>query len=125
MKEIAVDEKTCLNVKEAMQLEWLDTNGLGGYASSSVIQCHTRKYHGFLAAVCPEAAGRFVLLSKVEDSLFSGDTEIPLACKHSQAQRPGEWPLCLRDTRHPLPSRPCEQGGIGSGPVGIAVDDNF
>jgi predicted glycogen debranching enzyme len=80
MKEIAVDEKTCLNVKEAMQLEWLDTNGTGGYASSSVIQCHTRKYHCLLAAVCPEAAGRFVLLSKIEDSLFSGDTEIPLAC---------------------------------------------
>jgi predicted glycogen debranching enzyme len=80
MKEIAVDEKTCLNVREATELEWLDTNGIGGYASSTVIQCHTRKYHGLLVAEIPEAEGRYVLLSKVEDSLFAGDVEIPLAC---------------------------------------------
>jgi len=49
--------------------EWLDTDGRGGYASSTLENCHSRRYHGLLAANlrCPE--GRYVLLSKLEDSL--------------------------------------------------------
>lgn len=80
MTDITFDEKTCLNVNEALELEWLDTNGSGGYASSSIIMCHTRKYHGLLVADIPEAAGRCVLFSKVEDSLIDGHMEISLAC---------------------------------------------
>src|SRR3990172_287358 len=52
------------NAREALRLEWLDTNGIGGYASSTILHCHTRKYHGLLVASLKEPAGRFVLLSK-------------------------------------------------------------
>jgi hypothetical protein len=34
----------------ASQYEWLETNGLGGWASSSVIFANTRRYHGLLGA---------------------------------------------------------------------------
>jgi len=50
--------------------EWLDTNGRGGYASSTLIHCHTRKYHGLLVANLASPPGRYVLLSKFEDSLL-------------------------------------------------------
>ncbi len=66
---ISVDEKICLNVKEALRLEWLDTNGLGGYASSTILNCHTRRYHGLLVSNLPDPPGKFVLLSKFEDSV--------------------------------------------------------
>jgi hypothetical protein len=30
--------------------EWLETNGLGGWAGSSITGCNTRRYHGLLVA---------------------------------------------------------------------------
>lgn len=50
-----------------LQREWLDVNGRGGYASTTLLNCHTRKYHGLLTANLTYPAGRFVLLSKCEE----------------------------------------------------------
>ncbi|MFB3925768.1 MAG: amylo-alpha-1,6-glucosidase [Syntrophales bacterium] len=77
--DIYIDERTTLNIKEALRLEWLDTNGRGGYASSTILHCHTRRYHGLFVSNLKEPAGRFVLLSKFEDSVFSGDKEVFLS----------------------------------------------
>jgi predicted glycogen debranching enzyme len=59
-----------------LKREWLDTNGLGGYASSTVTGCHTRKYHGLLVTRLAEPPGKFVLLSKVEDSVVFDEQEV-------------------------------------------------
>jgi hypothetical protein len=42
------DDATLPNYTESIQNEWLETNGLGGWASSSMIGCNTRRYHGLL-----------------------------------------------------------------------------
>ena len=59
--------------------EWLDTNGLGSYSSSSIENCNTRRYHGLL--VCRQAGfeHRFVLLSKFDETVFIGDEEFYLS----------------------------------------------
>jgi predicted glycogen debranching enzyme len=67
---VRADEKICSNEKEALKREWLETDGSGGYASSTILQCHTRKYHGLFVPELEEPAGRHVLLSKFEDSVF-------------------------------------------------------
>jgi len=78
----------------ALELEWLETNGLGGYASSSLLNCHTRKYHGLLVANLDYPPGRYVLLSKVEDSLAAGTEEIFLSChQYPGTFFPPEFPL--------------------------------
>lgn len=74
-----VQREDCINTEAAQRREWLDTNGLGGYASSTVINCHTRKYHGMLVAALREPRGSFVLLSKVEASLMHGEKEFLLS----------------------------------------------
>ena len=76
---ISIDETTCLNLKESLRLEWLDSNGLGGYASSSILNCHTRRYHGLLVSNLTVPPGRYVLLSKFEDSLVIRDREFFLS----------------------------------------------
>src|SRR5262245_39962411 len=43
--------------------EWLVTNGLGGYASTSVSGACTRRYHGLLISAFPAPIGRTVMLS--------------------------------------------------------------
>ena len=52
--------------------EWLETNGLGGYASSTMLGANTRRYHGLLVAALHPPADRFVLLSKLEETLETG-----------------------------------------------------
>ncbi|MDD4872956.1 MAG: amylo-alpha-1,6-glucosidase [Kiritimatiellae bacterium] len=69
----------CLNLETSLRQEWIDTNGLGGYASSTILDCHTRKYHGLLVANLKKPAGRFALLSKLEVSIRAGDSEFRLS----------------------------------------------
>ncbi|HWS71244.1 MAG TPA: amylo-alpha-1,6-glucosidase, partial [Thermoanaerobaculia bacterium] len=47
--------------------EWLATNGIGGYASSTIAGVCTRRYHGHLVAALPAPLGRFVMLNHVEE----------------------------------------------------------
>lgn len=61
--------EVCTNLDEARQREWLETNGLGGFASSTVAGLHTRRYHGLLTAATHPPVGRMVLLSKFEETL--------------------------------------------------------
>src|SRR5271163_717266 len=60
----------CDNLNEASRREWLETNGLGGFASSTIIGLNTRRYHGLLVAATKPPVGRYVLLSKLEETLL-------------------------------------------------------
>jgi predicted glycogen debranching enzyme len=53
----------------ARDREWLVTNGLGGYASSSVACASTRRYHGMLVAALPNPNGRMVMLSQLDECI--------------------------------------------------------
>jgi predicted glycogen debranching enzyme len=57
------------DLKNSLSREWLETNGLGGFASSTIIGLNTRRYHGLLIAATDPPRGRLVLLSKLEDTL--------------------------------------------------------
>ncbi len=61
--------KKHMNLEEGLKREWLITNGIGGYASSSIIGCNTRKYHGLLIAPLTPPARRFLVLSKIDESI--------------------------------------------------------
>jgi len=51
----------------ALSYEWLETNGIGGYASDTALCCHTRKYHGLLVSFLPQYGERYVLLSDINE----------------------------------------------------------
>jgi predicted glycogen debranching enzyme len=57
----------------ANQREWLLADGLGGYASATVVGLHTRRYHGLLVAALRPPVERMVLLSKLEEALLLGE----------------------------------------------------
>ncbi len=65
----SVTNDQCLDLEQVLSHEWLETNGLGGYASSTLYECHTRKYHGLLVCSLAQPEGKFVLLSKLETEL--------------------------------------------------------
>lgn len=73
------DKASCQNPRRALRYEWLLTNGLGDYASSSILCCNTRKYHGLFVKATPQ--GRFVLLSALEESLCREDREFTFSTR--------------------------------------------
>ncbi|MEO7660599.1 MAG: amylo-alpha-1,6-glucosidase [Pyrinomonadaceae bacterium] len=66
---IKLESEICGQFETASAREWLETNGIGGYASSSVSGANTRRYHGLLVAATRPPLGRMVLLSKFEETL--------------------------------------------------------
>jgi predicted glycogen debranching enzyme len=67
------DKSTLQNYPEAIQHEWLETNGLGGWSGSSVIGCNTRRYHGLLVAATVPPTERMALVSKLDEAIIIGD----------------------------------------------------
>jgi predicted glycogen debranching enzyme len=67
--QLTFDQSITRNFEEAVRREWLETNGLGGYASSTLAGVHTRRYHGLLVAATQPPVGRQVLLSKLDETL--------------------------------------------------------
>jgi predicted glycogen debranching enzyme len=88
-----LDESVCRNLELASRREWLETNGIGGYASSTIAGLNTRRYHGLLVAAAKPPVGRMVLLSKLEETLILDARRIDLSCNrypgviHPQGQQ--------------------------------------
>ncbi len=61
--------KEKLSLEEGLKKEWIITNGIGGFSSSTVIGANTRKYHGLLIAPLTPPARRFLILSKLDESI--------------------------------------------------------
>ncbi|MGN1327862.1 MAG: glycogen debranching enzyme N-terminal domain-containing protein, partial [Clostridia bacterium] len=57
------------NLEKSLKRDWIITNGIGGFCSQSEIGCNTRKYHGLLIAPLTPPARRFLVLSKLDESI--------------------------------------------------------
>lgn len=67
---IAFNKEVCSDFEVATGKEWIETNGIGGYASSTILGVNTRRYHGLLIASVKPSLSRVLLLSKLEETLF-------------------------------------------------------
>ncbi|MBS3794864.1 MAG: glycogen debranching enzyme N-terminal domain-containing protein, partial [Candidatus Thorarchaeota archaeon] len=61
-----LDEKD-LKLNRAVTFEWLYTNGLGGYASSTVVGLNTRGHHGLLVCALNPPVDRWLTISRLDD----------------------------------------------------------
>ena len=85
--------------------EWLETNGLGGYAMSTVSGENTRRYHGLLVAAVKPPVGRAVLLSKLEETLLAGGRRIDLSTNRFPGTTHPDGFRLLKDFRlEPFPT---------------------
>ncbi len=97
----------------ARNAEWLETDGLGGYASSTLAGLNTRRYHGLLVAATDPPCVRTVLLSKLEETLRIGDREVPLSVNQYPGSTSPEGDLHLRTFEwEPFPSFVYEAEGV-------------
>jgi predicted glycogen debranching enzyme len=79
MPMLTLKKSECNDLDTAQSKEWIITNGIGGYASSTVAGMNTRRYHGLLVAATAPPVGRFVMLSKLEDALIIGGERVELS----------------------------------------------
>lgn len=103
---ISFDKDTDIALQEATAKEWLVTNGIGGYASSSIPCINTRRYHGILIASRRPPIERVVLVSRLEETISLRGQTYPLsACiqKNEQKSITGFQNL-ERFERTPLPT---------------------
>ena len=64
---------------ESASREWLETDGLGGFAFGTVSGANTRRYHGLLISASNAPVGRVTLLSKFEETLVIGENRYELS----------------------------------------------
>ena len=69
------DQSECQNLKNALGKEWLETNGLGGFASSTIIGAPIRGGNMLLDGVAAPPVERHVLLAKFEERVLAGGHE--------------------------------------------------
>ena len=67
-----------LSLEEGLKREWIITNGIGGYSASTIVGANTRKYHGLLVAPLTPPARRYLILSKVDESIEINDKKYEL-----------------------------------------------
>jgi predicted glycogen debranching enzyme len=70
---ISLGRQQCSQYATASRLEWLVTNGIGGYASGTVSGALTRHYHGLLVAALEPPLGRTVTLLKLDETVEYDD----------------------------------------------------
>ncbi|MBN1525480.1 MAG: glycogen debranching enzyme family protein [Spirochaetales bacterium] len=73
--QVVYTKEQISDFEQFLQHEYLLTNGKGGYCSSTLLDCHTRKYHGLLVVPLPQLDAVYVLLSKIELSAIIGKTQ--------------------------------------------------
>lgn len=81
---ITVNRETCGVLDRAIGLEWLVTNGIGGFASGTISGINTRRYHGLLIAALQPPSGRTLVFAKVEEEVISEDRSFFLGANEFQ-----------------------------------------
>jgi predicted glycogen debranching enzyme len=70
LPKITINSNVLARFEESTHKEWLVTNGIGGYAATTVLGLNTRKYHGYLVASLHPPGDRTVCLSKLDEDIF-------------------------------------------------------
>jgi predicted glycogen debranching enzyme len=107
------DSSTLTYFQKASRLEWLETNGIGGYASGTVSGAHTRRYHGLLVAAVNPPVGRTVVVSKLDETIVMGEERFELSSnQYSGAVHPEGFKHLTKFERDLFPEFHFEAGGI-------------
>jgi predicted glycogen debranching enzyme len=109
---ISFDSDVTADFDAASSREWLEANGLGGWASGTISGAHTRRYHGLLVAATHPPGGRMVLLSKLPETLAVEGERFELdANRFEGAVHPQGFRLLRRFELDPFPTFIYEAGG--------------
>lgn len=100
-----IASKECQDLHRASTLEWLETNGRGGFASGTVAGANTRRYHALLLVAREPPSDRFVLLNHLEEWVDIDTQAIPLSTNfYPGAVHPEGYKVCAGFSTEPWPT---------------------
>ncbi len=79
--QVRFGREICGNLPAAESREWLVTNGIGGFASGTIVGGMTRRYHGLLVAALQPPLGRTQLVAVLDETARYGDATYVLATR--------------------------------------------
>lgn len=79
MSELTFDKRELGNLEYSLDREVLATDRRGGYMSTTIVGCNTRKYHGLMVAPIDQSDRTYVLLSSLDETLIQHEQAFNLA----------------------------------------------
>lgn len=105
LTKMKIGKKDCQNLDRALSLEWLETNGRGGFASGTVAGANTRRYHALLLTAGHHGNSRKVLVNHLEERLCLDGEEMFLSTNlYPGVVYPSGYAYCLSFTSAPWPT---------------------
>ena len=79
MSGLTFDKQELCNLEYSLQREMLATDRRGGYMSTTIVGCNTRKYHGLIVSPIDSSNNAYVLLSSLDETIVQHDQSFNLA----------------------------------------------
>lgn len=100
------------DLNQLLRVEWLETNGLGGYAMGTAAGARTRRYHGLLCAALRPPVDRRMMLQTLECELRSNGERVELGTNlYADVVHPQGWRNLVEFRRDPWPIWTYEAAG--------------
>lgn len=111
--EIKFGSRLLSDFREAVSREWIETNGIGGWASSTLSGAHSRRYHGLLVAATRPPLGRMVMLSRLDETVVVSGERVELGCnEYPNAVHPTGYKQLVSFSREIFPEFVYSAGGV-------------
>lgn len=114
MAELKFNQKELVNLEYSLSKEFISTNRVGGYMSSTITCCNTRKYHGLV--VCPKNETddeNYVFLSSLDETVIQKNKEFNLAVhKFNDSYEPKGYKYLTDFFYSPTPTIVYRVGGV-------------
>ena len=79
MSALTFDKKELGNLEYSLQREMLSTDRRGGYMSTTIVCCNTRRFHGLIIAPIDDSDRTYLLLSSLDETIVQHDQTFNLA----------------------------------------------
>lgn len=90
--------------EQGIQREWVLSNGIGGFCSSTIIGANSRRYHGLLVASLTPPVKRHLVLSKIDESIEMEGHVYDLFSNMSPGYVSRGYNHLIKFTMNPLPT---------------------
>jgi predicted glycogen debranching enzyme len=110
---IVFNSSVCTDFVAASSREWLETNGLGGFACGTISGANTRRYHGLFTPATKPPLGRIRMVSKIEDTIVIDGVRYELSTnRYSNTIHPHGFRYLESFRADPIPTWTFHVGGL-------------
>ncbi len=113
MSALIFDKQQLGNLEYSLQREMLSTDRIGGYMSTTIVGCNTRKYHGLMVSPIDDSGRDYVLLSSLDETIIQHEQSFNLALHRFEGSYSPRGHKYITDFEYtPTPTITYRVGGV-------------